>query len=251
MLTMILGFQWAVAAKEVREEFHRAYPLSESGKVNLDNVNGSIHISTWERNEVKVDAVKIAAKQERLAEIEIQVDASTTNKLSIKTKYPKEHKQWGWFNRNANGRVEYTLTVPRGVCLDRISSVNSEIEIEGPVSETHVSTVNGRVKAHRLAGKAQLSTVNGSLEVVMDQVIEGREVTMDTVNGLLSLTLPEKANADLSAHTVNGSIHTDFKLTVHKNFPISSSLDGQLGTGGAHLRLNTVNGSITVHSAAQ
>jgi hypothetical protein len=45
---------------ELTEEFHQTYPLSATGRVALSNINGSVKISAWDRNEVKVDAVKRA-----------------------------------------------------------------------------------------------------------------------------------------------------------------------------------------------
>src|SRR5579863_4553297 len=40
---------------EFTEELHRTYPLTQNGRVELDNINGAVHISTWDRNEVKLD----------------------------------------------------------------------------------------------------------------------------------------------------------------------------------------------------
>ncbi len=42
------------------EEFHQTYALEADGSVELDNINGAVHISAWDQNEVKVDAVKYA-----------------------------------------------------------------------------------------------------------------------------------------------------------------------------------------------
>src|SRR5215471_13206778 len=69
----------------LKEEFHHTYPISANGRVELDNINGSVHISAWDRNEVQVDAVKSANSQERLQEAKIEVESSA-NILSITTK---------------------------------------------------------------------------------------------------------------------------------------------------------------------
>ena len=55
--------------------------------MELDNINGAVHISTWDRNEVKVDAVKYADSKERLEEAHIEIDSGKDH-LSIRTKYP-------------------------------------------------------------------------------------------------------------------------------------------------------------------
>src|SRR5580693_7491648 len=57
------------------EEFHQTYTISAEGRVELDNINGDVHITSWDRNEVKVDAVKYADTKERLDEAKIEVDS--------------------------------------------------------------------------------------------------------------------------------------------------------------------------------
>src|SRR5467141_3155317 len=68
-LRSIVAF--AESSAEVREEFHQTYPLSATGRVSLSNVRGEIRITTWDRNEVKVDAVKRASERNLLTQTEI------------------------------------------------------------------------------------------------------------------------------------------------------------------------------------
>src|SRR5687768_5382145 len=68
------------------ERFDQIYPLNSNGRVSVSNVNGSITIDTWDRNEVKLEAVKTADDRERLAEVEIKIDARKDS-LTIETNY--------------------------------------------------------------------------------------------------------------------------------------------------------------------
>src|SRR5689334_21272038 len=95
------------------EEFHQTYTLSDDGRVGLENINGDVRISTWNRGEVKVDAVKRADTEDRLRDIEINVDYRP-DAIHTKTRYP-EHM----FHNNTGG-VDYTLTVPRHARLDQV-----------------------------------------------------------------------------------------------------------------------------------
>jgi hypothetical protein len=61
--------------------------LEAHGRVVLENINGDVHITAWDRNEVKVDAAKSAWSQERLDDARIVVDAHH-GVISIKTRYP-------------------------------------------------------------------------------------------------------------------------------------------------------------------
>ena len=65
-------------------------PLTANGRVSLDNINGPVEITGWNRNEVQIDAVKTARDQQRLDEARIEVNAGS-NSVEIKTQYPKGH----------------------------------------------------------------------------------------------------------------------------------------------------------------
>src|SRR5260370_37872953 len=126
---VILGALSAFAGQEVREEFHQNYPLEKAGKVSLENVNGNVHVVTWDRDEVKVDAVKHAKKQEHLDEVKIEVDAKADS-IRIKTKYPDSRK-----SKNNSTSVDYTLTEPKQRNLAKVSTVNGGAEIENVIDD--------------------------------------------------------------------------------------------------------------------
>src|ERR1041384_2287440 len=130
---------------EVTEEFHQTYPLSATGRVALSNINGSGRISAWDRNEVKVAAVKRAYTQERLREAEIQVSASA-GAIEIETEYPDY--RWRDGERHENpASVKYTPTVPRNARVEEVSLVNGGLDIQGLSGPVHASSVNGKVVA--------------------------------------------------------------------------------------------------------
>src|ERR1700732_268538 len=70
----------------MKAEFHQSYTVKADATVSLDNINGAVHITAWDKNEVKVDAVKKAWSRQRLddAKIEVEADASS---VSIHTRY--------------------------------------------------------------------------------------------------------------------------------------------------------------------
>ncbi len=68
LLVLALGARASDRLGAFTEEFHQTYTLGADGRVELDNINGAVHISTWDRNEVKVDAVKSADSKDRLDE---------------------------------------------------------------------------------------------------------------------------------------------------------------------------------------
>jgi len=96
-----------------------------------------------------------------------------------------------------------------------------------------------------LAGTADLSTVNGTIDANYTSLNNVRRIKLGSVNGTLNLLLPQSPNADVSASAVNGSISTDFPLTVKGHF-VGKSVSGTLGSGGVEIELNNVNGSIHI-----
>jgi hypothetical protein len=115
--------------KAFQEEFHQTYPLNAGGRIELKNINGFVKISTWDRPEVKVDALKYAGTRERLAEADIEVQADP-GLVRIKTHYKNRNLTFtddDWVHNPAT--VDYTLTVPTAANLDSIKLINGDLEI--------------------------------------------------------------------------------------------------------------------------
>jgi DUF4097 and DUF4098 domain-containing protein YvlB len=231
----------------VTEELHKTYALTADGRVELDNINGAVHISTWDRDEVKVDAVKYADTKERLDEARIEID-SGKDYLSIRTKYRDHNLTFNWGSHNNPAGVEYTLTVPRTAHLDEIKLINGALDITEVSGEVHASCINGRLEAHNLAGRAELSTINGRLDARFDQ-LSGSRVELNSVNGSVELTIPSDSKAEVEASTVSGGIDNDFGLHVNHHRFVGHDLRGELGSGGTHIKLANVNGRIEIHHA--
>jgi len=230
---------------KLTEEFHQVYQLSATGRIELDNINGPVHISSWDRNEVKLDAVKRAWTKERLDEAKIDIDFHADS-LSIRTEYPRRDNTWNG-QHDDPASVEYTLVVPRKARLDEIKLVNGSLDIQDVAGEVHASCVNGRLQAHNLEGRTELNTVNGQLDATMSK-LSSSPLELSAVNGSLRLTLPSDAKAEVEANTVSGGISNNFGLPVSHRF-VGHSLHGELGGGGTLVKLNNVNGHIEITHA--
>jgi DUF4097 and DUF4098 domain-containing protein YvlB len=220
---------------EVTQEFHKTVPLSSNGTVDIENVNGNVDITGWNKNEVQIDAIKTASDQQKLDNINIDVNA-TSNSVEIKTRYPKG-------TNNNPGGVHYTLHVPQNARIDKVNLVNGSLTIAKITGEVNANLVNGKVQASDLTGTADLATVNGTIDATYNSLKNVQEIKLKSVNGTVNLTLPPSANADVDASVTNGSITTGFPLTVKGRF-VGKSMSGTLGSGGVHIELSNVNGSI-------
>jgi DUF4097 and DUF4098 domain-containing protein YvlB len=75
-------------------------------------------------------------------------------------------------------------------------------------------------------------------------------VKLNVVNGSVSIFLPSSANAHVKASTVHGGIHSDLPLEVEKSqYAPGATVDSTLGSGGATIELESVNGSIYLHKS--
>jgi hypothetical protein len=61
--------------------------------------------------------------------------------------------------------------------------------------------------------------------------------------------MPSDAKASIEATTVHGGIDNDFGLHTNDHRFVGHDMRGELGGGGAEIRLNNVNGPIHVYHA--
>jgi DUF4097 and DUF4098 domain-containing protein YvlB len=236
---------------EFRDEFHQTYALARDGRVSLKNINGAARIVAWDRDEVKVDAVKHARSRERLEEATVEVE-TTGDSVSVRTHYPTQELNWTRDSRDNPASVEYTLTVPRTARVDSVELINGGLDVEGLAGSIKATCINGRLRARNLAGEARLSTINGALEAEFESFGEGKAITLNSVNGTVDLLVPAGANAIVKADTVHGRITNDFNLATKRGEWVGESLEGQLGAGGAsRVKLSNVNGSIRIRRAGR
>ncbi|MDE3000184.1 MAG: DUF4097 family beta strand repeat-containing protein [Gemmatimonadota bacterium] len=250
------------AGKSVEKEVvERSVEFLPEGRLTIVNVNGDISVSSWDRNEVKMTALKRAraeseeAARSLLEKTTVQFDR-TEEGIDIRTDAPKKP------GRNRNVSVAYTVTVPREIDLE-LKTVNGSVDVENVSGAVDAKTANGRIGLTGIVGAIQARTTNGEiglLEVLgtinaktangsIKAEVGGsgeqqHEIRAATTNGGIEVTLPKGLKANLKASTVNGKINTDFPVTVTVKGLISKSVDGVINGGGELIHLKTVNGSI-------
>ncbi|HEV2882800.1 MAG TPA: DUF4097 family beta strand repeat-containing protein [Pyrinomonadaceae bacterium] len=239
------------ARDAVREEFHQSYPLSPRGRVTLKNISGAVRITAWDRAEVRVDAVKRAETRERLDEARISVDASADS-VNIETRYPDDAFKYerGDSRRRNAASVDYTVSVPRGARLEAIEVISGRLDIENVEGGVKASCISGQFTARNLTGEAKLSNVSGTLEASFDKLDDASNVTLGNVSGQIILRIPSDTNGTIKANTLSGQITNNLGLPVRRGEYVGHDMSGQLGNGGARIKLNNVSGQIKIQRAA-
>lgn len=221
----------------VSEDYDQTLPLAADGSLEIDNVNGSVVIQGWDRDEIRIHAVKHAADTEGLADIRIEVESSA-RAVEIDARLPKDKK----------ASVDYTITLPAGAAVEA-DLVNGPLEVEGVQGRLELTAVNGSLTVKGAHGPVEAEAVNGEMAIGFARIEADTSAELESVNGRISLFLPAGVEGSFEAETVNGGIETDFPLEVRKaRFGPMSTLEGRLGEGGGRFETTTVNGKIRILS---
>ena len=221
------------------ETFHQTYPLPSDGTFSLSNVNGSVKVEGWERDEVEVHAVKTAKKNQsdlKLVRIEVK---SEPKAVQVRTRYPEDE--------GVEVNVEYRIRVPYHALLEHVDTVNGTIRVRGIEGKGDLRSVNGNVEVEDSAGGFSARTTNGNVQMELRQLAHNASMNIETVNGSVLLALPADSDADLDVRSMNGEFSSE--LPVAQPGFLSREFHGRVGHGGGAVRIRTVNGGIQVVTA--
>lgn len=216
--------------------FERSYPLHAGGSFLLENVNGSVEVDGWNRDEVEVRAVKVSPDGSHdLSQVRIEVESQPSEVL-VHTRYPK--------GEGADVAVEYHIYVPSKVLLSNVETVNGSVLVHGIDGGGALHSVNGNVEVLKSAGRFSAKTTNGNVRVELSQLGDGAPMNVETVNGSVVLGLPSSAQANLKILNLNGDFSSELPVTSTMTSAGARALRGKLGVGGGEISVRTVNGTI-------
>jgi hypothetical protein len=244
-----------VAVPAAAQDFHWNGRLAAGKRLEIKGVNGSIRAMAATGDEIDVTARKTSRRSDP-DEVKIEVVPSEDG-VTICAVYPTPRRarhenscepgdSWSSSSENNDVTVDFTIKLPAGIHFSG-QTVNGDVDAQDLGADALVSTVNGSVDVSA-AGHVEASTVNGSIRAAMGRADWSSEAEFSTVNGGITLTLPDNLSAEVSAETVNGDLETDFPLTVTGKFG-PRHMRGTIGNGGRYLKLSTVNGSIHLRKA--
>jgi DUF4097 and DUF4098 domain-containing protein YvlB len=279
MLDIIL-LSLAVAMPPLQQRTDTTFNVDATGRLDLENHNGDVHVRTWDRNAMRVRAehpdgvvldidavgsvVRIEAERRRggggqpavtyeiwiPARFDAVIDATNGNVVMEGLGGDVEVE-------TVNGNI--VLRGGDGTIV--LESVSGEILVDGARGDITAETVNLGVRITRASGSIAAETVNGSVQLsgIESSRVEATSVNGDvryegtigrgghydlgSHNGSISMTIPEGTNADVSISTHNGNIATDFDVRV-RQMDSRRRLSFTLGEGGARISLESFGGSI-------
>ncbi len=263
IFSISLSLFGGLLAGEVEETFKKNIPVESTTRLMVENRNGSIEISTWNKAEVGITAYKkVRAPHEEdalklLESLEIDISVHKDH-IEVITEYPHSRDRrggdggfFGWLMGESSSisySVSYEIKVPDKFDLD-ISSTNGRLEVDGSEGKIRLNTTNGKIIGNDISGSAKCSTTNGSINVSFREAAQEDEMSFTSTNGSIKLYLPADIKAEIKAKTTNGSVKCDLP-TTEKYGRSKKQLDAEINGGGdLYIYLKTTNGSIKIYES--
>jgi hypothetical protein len=275
VVVWVLGSVFAAAAAraDIVEErmLEESVPVDSAPHVVVENVFGSIRVTTHDRGTVEMSAKETVRADTRVdlerarAEAALRTERGE-NEVSFRVPHGDDDECDCRWNRWDDYVVEYEieLRVPAGASVD-LSTVNKgEIVVEGVHGDFEVRNVNGAVRLRGLRGAGSATTVNGELDATFERA-PAEATKFKTVNGEIEVAFPADLSADLAFKTMHGEIWTDFDVEPLAVAPTSETTrEGtrfvvrsdqrsmvRVGRGGPIHSFETLNGDIEVVGASR
>ncbi len=199
--------------------------------IEVSNVQGSVEISAWDKDEIELVAELESAKDE------LEFEA-TPRKVSIEVDRP-DGRRYGRDQEDAHLK----LHVPRGARLD-VDTVSAEIAVAGVRGPQTLQSVSGEVNTQAFDAPVSASAVSG--EVTIAGTGGKAAIQTDNVSGSSTVT---GARGDFQGEVVSGEIHAT--IAVAQNVDVSSVsgdivLDAELAAEG-EVDMETVSGTLTLN----
>src|SRR5512143_2166452 len=228
---------------EQEEIFDKAFSMEGVSRISVENVNGRIEATAWDRPYLKVHAVKKATGSrgaETLAQTEIRV-RKVGDEIRLETINPRRHHLFGFLDFGwHNPRVDYELHFPPGTTV-RMETTNGQVQGAGFDGSVSCDVVNGSIELTGIGGPVRAATVNGGLRIAFKGPLKRSE--LETVNGSVEVAFDRASSVRYDLQTVNGRIEGDIDLAIEgKHGPKEAR--GSYNGGSESLHCETVNGSI-------
>lgn len=271
--SLLLACSLMAAEVEQNETIQKTYPLAGSAqkKIIVDNVNGSIRVTGYAGNEVRLTAYKRlradspeeAERARREVTLDISQDANT---VRFYVDGPFRCRDGGVHIHDDQGyevKYDFELQVPRDTATDLKTINDGEIKMENVSGDYKVNNINGGIEMTEVVGSGKVYALNGRVKVLFRENPREKS-SFGSLNGEVRVTFQPDLNADLRFKTFNGGVYTDYPVSylpapaaagerhngkfVYKSNEWSAV---RVGHGGPELSFDAFNGNIRILNRGQ
>jgi hypothetical protein len=229
---------WLGGSDQACEVRSATLPL-DNGRLNIQNLNGSIEVIGEDRSDVYLEA-RVSARAHSQSDAQSllhQITIQTGGIIEAKGPHTSGSTNWS---------VSYKLRVPHRLAAD-LHTMNGSLSLTALDGNLKAETTNGSLKIDQLAGDVHVSTTNGSIKAnLAGSSWQGTGLSARTTNGAVSVSVPHSYSAHLVASTTNGGTSISLpgvdQAGVHRR-----EIDTTLGSGGPTLSFETTNGGVSIN----
>jgi DUF4097 and DUF4098 domain-containing protein YvlB len=229
---------WLGGSEQACEVRSATLPL-DNGRLNIQNLNGSIELIGEDRSDVYLEA-RVTARahsQTDAASLLHQVTIQTGGTIEAKGPHTSGSTNWS---------VSYKLRVPRHLAAD-LRTMNGSLSLSALDGNIKAETTNGSLKLDQLAGDVHVSTTNGSIKAnLAGSTWQGSGLSATTTNGAVSVSVPNPYSAHLVAGTTNGGTSINVP-GIDQTGGRHREINTTLGSGGPTLTFETTNGGVSIN----
>jgi DUF4097 and DUF4098 domain-containing protein YvlB len=253
--------------------------VKNGAKLDVSNFSGDVIIRAWEKNQVRVqvehsdrETVDILTT-DQLVTIRGRGQGNVPRSLNYTITIP------AWMPVNSSGTAADVDIDGTGADIN-VETVRGDVKVRGGSGYVRLHSVQGNISLERAKGRIDVRTYNESINLAD---VSG-DISAEAINGAVTMERIDSSNVDVS--TVNGPITFDgqikdrglYRLTTHNgridvaigertnatmtvrtfNGDVTSTLPIKideperhrrtvtLGTGSAHVELESFNGTIVL-----
>jgi DUF4097 and DUF4098 domain-containing protein YvlB len=225
------------------ETITKKVTVAPDATVEVSNVQGSVEVTTWDRNEVQLVAELESDKDE--------LEFEATERM-VRIEVDRPHGKY----HNDEDDAYLTLNVPKGVRLI-VDTVSADINVSGVRGEQNLQSVSGEVgtqsfdapvtatgvsgeitiagnggkavvRTENVSGSATVSGIRGSFqgEVVSGEIrasiAQAERIEVSTVSGEIDISAELTPMARVEMESVSGTVTLRIKPPVNADFDIES-----------------------------
>lgn len=267
LLLLMVSTGFAGGRVEESKTWTETFPVGSKPTLEIDNIWGDVKVRPGQPGEivVTISEKRSAPDQKRfersLETLQLNTDADDTGVVLYVGNHDRD-----WHGRdNCRGcRVDYQfdVVVPVDTQLN-VSTVNDgRIDIAGVSGSVSAGNVNGPIAVSKMRNCSELNSVNG--EVSLDFAAPpGENCNIETINGDITLTMPDDSDFDVSMDLFNGRMLTQLPVdglsipakvehiesNGHHQYRIEQQAGVRIGAGGPTFTISSMNGDIRIQKA--
>jgi len=235
---MNIGNSWLAAAilataaapAMAQQHISKRANVAPDATVEVSNVQGSVEVTAWDRNEVELAAELESPKDELAFE-------ATERHVRIKVERP--HGKYGRHSDEEDDAI-LTLHVPKGAHVV-VDTVSADIAVSGIRGEQNLQSVSGEVRTQAFDAPVSATAVSGGIMVtgsggkaaVSTENVSGTSTVTgvrgnyqgEVVSGELRATIAAADRVNLNS--VSGDIEASVELTPSSRIDMES-VSGEL-----------------------